>query len=184
MSPYIMLSDIPETDRSAFLNSLAKRQALAEGIPAMMPTAWGRPHWLPPAIWPRDASPTSMQFEAISDAYWLEALSGRVSVVFDQNTVVWGDQGYLQVRVLQPEITMIPTGAPGRPSKGKQPILNEFQRRADANECEDTLEGEVRALLLWFKTHYPTAEQPTQKTVQNYTRTPYRQWRGRVHPTK
>jgi len=184
MSSYVMLADIPETDRCAFLNSLAKRQAEAEGIPATLPAAWNRPHWLPPAIWPQDASPTNMQFETISDAYWLEALSGRVSVAFDQNTVFWGDQGYLRVRVLRPEFTTIPTGTPGRPPKGKQLIEGEFQCRAAANECKDTLEDEAQALHAWFKTQNPTADLPTQKTIANNIRTPYRQWRAQRYPTK
>jgi hypothetical protein len=78
--PYVMLADIPEADRNAFLNSLAKRQVAAEGLPARLPE-WAPikrvPRWAsegqcqPPAPYEKYASPTSMQFEPISDAYWL-----------------------------------------------------------------------------------------------------------------
>jgi hypothetical protein len=106
-------------------------------------------------------------------------LTGRVEVVFDQNAVFWGDQGYLHVRVLQKQDDSITsTGMPGRPSKAKDLIDSEFQRRVASDECEPSLEGEARALRGWVKMHYPHVAQPQQKTVVNNIRGGYKTWRG------
>ncbi len=109
-----------------------------------------------------------MQSYSISVDYWLEALHGRVDVAFGQNAVFRGHEGYLHVRVLQEqEDDFTLTGMPGRPSKGKEIIEAEFQRRAATNECEQSLEGEARVLCAWFKRHHPLVGAPTQKTIQN-----------------
>ena len=190
--PYVMLADIPEAERDALLNRLAKGLVPAEGLPARLPQ-WVHkvPVWQlegqaqPPLLYDKQAFPTSMQFEPISVSYWLEALRDRVDVAFDQNAIFWGQEGYLHVRVLeQPDDSITSTGMPGRRPKGKQLIEAEFRRRAASNECEHSLEGEARALCAWFAKHHPMADQPSQKTVENNIRAAHRGWRDRVNPTK
>jgi hypothetical protein len=144
--PYFMLSDTPELNRDALLDRLQKRLATAEGLPAQLRLPmWDRGQQSLSALSAKYAFPTSMQFESIPESYWYEAKSGRVEVVFNQNVVFCGDQGYLHVRVLKQEDEgLTSTGMPGRPSKGKDLINAEFQRRVSANECEQTLDAQAQ----------------------------------------
>jgi hypothetical protein len=70
----------------------------------------------------------------------------------------------------------ITTGMPGRPSKGKQLIEDEFDRRAAADETMASLEAEAEALLAWYKTTYPKEQRPTVKTIKNNIRARYWRW--------
>ena len=192
-SPYVNLAEITEADRDALLYRLAKRST-AEGLPATLPEwalpnipEWARAQTIPPGIlmdplsYAQHAFPKSMQFEQISEAYWLEALSGRVSVLFHQNAVFWGRQGYIHVRVLQEHADGVSsTGMPGRPSKAKHLIDDAFKRRAASNECESSLAGEARALRHWLKADSPHLAQPGQKTVENNIRASYIAWKSRA----
>jgi hypothetical protein len=185
-----MLADIPELDRDVLLNRLAKRLATAEGLPARLPI-WAVPRKVPvrtsggqpqsPTPYAQYASPTSMEFEHIPDAYWLEVLRDQVEVVFDQNAVFWGECGYLHVRISQQhDDSITSTGMPGRPSMARDLIDDEFQRRVDADECELSTKGEAGKLLGWLKKKYPGVPRPTQKTIENNIRKGHRSWRGRT----
>jgi hypothetical protein len=66
------------------------------------------------------------------------------------------------------------TGFPGRPSKSKHLIDDEFERRVAAGEALPVLVEEAQALLQWFKAKYLTAERPTVKTIQNNIRSRHR----------
>jgi hypothetical protein len=67
------------------------------------------------------------------------------------------------------------TGFPGRPSKSKHLIDDEFERRIAASKALPVLAEEARALLHWLEAKYPTAERPTLKTIQNNIRSRHRQ---------
>ncbi len=56
------------------------------------------------------------------------------------------------------------------PSKSKGLLDAEFDRRAKAGECKDTLAAEVEALIEWLTETHPEAPCPAPKTVQNYLR--------------
>ncbi|WP_295440839.1 hypothetical protein [Sphingorhabdus sp. EL138] len=62
------------------------------------------------------------------------------------------------------------TGAAGRPTKGKSLYLAEFRRRDKSDELNETLSEESRHLTEWFQIHYPMADQPTRKTIENTIR--------------
>jgi len=62
------------------------------------------------------------------------------------------------------------TGFPGRPSKGKHLIDDEFERRVAASEALPVLAEEAQALHDWFVVKHPTAERPTVKTITNNIR--------------
>jgi hypothetical protein len=70
----------------------------------------------------------------------------------------------------------MPTGAPGRPSKGMHVIRIEFDRRRIANECKLSLRQEAAELECWFRHHYPTAQPVKRKTIENNIRADYRVW--------
>jgi hypothetical protein len=70
------------------------------------------------------------------------------------------------------------SGFPGRPSKGKHLIDDEFDRRVAAGQALPTVADEAKALLDWFKREHPTIARPTLKTIQENIRTPHRQWRA------
>ena len=68
------------------------------------------------------------------------------------------------------------SGFPGRPSKAKHLIEQEFRRRADAGEVCSTLPEEAGALLKWLKDEHPSASPPTIKTIRNNIRNRYRRY--------
>jgi hypothetical protein len=68
------------------------------------------------------------------------------------------------------------SGMPGRPSKGKHLIEDEFRRRCETGEVLESLDGEAKALLAWYKDNYRTAQRPTVKTVTNNIRTSHRKY--------
>jgi hypothetical protein len=193
VSLYVWLADIPEAKREVLLNRLAKGLDTAEGLPATLSSSvqkvpvWqlgGQPQ--PPLPYAEQARPNSMESSPITVDYWLEALHGRVDVAFDDNAVFWGHEGYLNVRIFQHDDGMISTGMPGRPSKAKQLIDDEFERRVAADECEPSLAGEARVLRDWLKKQHPDADRPEQKTVENNIRAGHAAWKGNrgQHPTK
>lgn len=72
------------------------------------------------------------------------------------------------------------SGLPGRPSKSKHLIEDEFRRRAEAGELADTLALEAKELLAWLRSTYPGYPPPTVRTIANNIRDDYR----RLNPTK
>ena len=70
----------------------------------------------------------------------------------------------------------IPTGMQGRPSKGKDLIWAQFQRRVRENACKLTLDEEAGTLRDWYRNKYPKAQSPTAKTIAKNIRADYRQW--------
>jgi hypothetical protein len=70
----------------------------------------------------------------------------------------------------------MPTGAPGRPSKGMHVIRIEFDRRRIANECKPSLREEAAELEDWFRDCYATAQPVKRKTIENNIRSDYRDW--------
>ncbi len=65
------------------------------------------------------------------------------------------------------------SGFPGRPSKAKHLIEQEFRRRAGAGELCSALAEEARTLLDWVKGEHPDAPPPTVKTISNNHRSEY-----------
>ena len=73
-----------------------------------------------------------------------------------------------------PMFDYLGTGSQGRPSKGKEIYLAEFQRRLASGEKIGLLSEEARRLKAWYQTHYPQHQQPTVGTVQNAMRDAHR----------
>jgi hypothetical protein len=69
-----------------------------------------------------------------------------------------------------------PTGMPGRPSKGKGLIEDEFKRRIGDGVALPDLADEAQALWNWYKVKDPKAERPTVKTIKNNIRADHREW--------
>lgn len=100
--------------------------------------------------------------------------------------VLWPDCAWPTVQALiAPQASsvantsLIPTGMPGRPSKGKDLIQAELRRRIESGAALDTLKAEVQALADWYKIQYPQAQQPKMKTLENSMRAIFRA-RGRA----
>jgi hypothetical protein len=70
------------------------------------------------------------------------------------------------------------SGFPGRPTKGKHLIDDEFERRIVARQVLPSLANEAKELLDWFKWQHPTMARPTTKTIQENIRERHRQWRA------
>jgi hypothetical protein len=68
------------------------------------------------------------------------------------------------------------TGMPGRPSKGKHLIEDEFKRRCETGEVLASLDAEAQALLVWYKDNDPSAQRPTVKTIKNNIRASHRKY--------
>lgn len=77
----------------------------------------------------------------------------------------------------------MPTGAPGRPSKGTHLIRAEFDKRRDANTCKPSLREEAAELQQWFCRQNPNRQPPTVKTIENNIRSDHRQWAASRRPT-
>jgi hypothetical protein len=73
--------------------------------------------------------------------------------------------------------TAMPTGAPGRPSKGMHLIQAEFERRVGENACEISLHDEATYFHQWFRQCHPQAQPPTVKTIENNIRSHHRRWK-------
>ncbi len=71
------------------------------------------------------------------------------------------------------------TGLPGRPPKLKHLIEQEFRRRVEAGEVCSSLPAEARALRDWAAERHPNAPNPSEKTIVNNIRGPYRQHASR-----
>jgi len=78
----------------------------------------------------------------------------------------------------------LPTGMPGRPSKGKDIIAKEFARRAAAGETLCLLSHEAEALRNWYQNEYPYAEIPAKKTIKNNLRDAHRKRLSTQQQTK
>lgn len=63
-----------------------------------------------------------------------------------------------------------PTGMPGRPSQGKDPILRELERRIAKDETEETLAEQARVLRSWYRTEYPRSKLSGTRSIENLLR--------------
>lgn len=85
------------------------------------------------------------------------------------------------IHILPPDAGEITrTGMPGCPTKGRDIIGYEFQRRAEAGEIADSLAAEARALQAWYRETYPRRDCPTTKTIENNLREAWRAVRLRT----
>lgn len=64
----------------------------------------------------------------------------------------------------------LPSGDPGRPSKGYQLYVAEFERRKATGKTHLKLRTEAEHLLKWFEEKYPEAERPSVLTIENRIR--------------
>ncbi|MGF1447333.1 MAG: hypothetical protein ACFBRM_14200 [Pikeienuella sp.] len=79
------------------------------------------------------------------------------------------------IHILPPDADdHMPTGTPGRPTKGIDIIQVEFQRHVDAGEIAESLAAEARALQAWYRETYPRRDCPTTKTIENNLRAAWR----------
>lgn len=62
------------------------------------------------------------------------------------------------------------TGSPGRPTKGKGLIIEEFNRRCSAGEWGPVLAEEARALRRWFEKEHPRMDPMATGTIENAIR--------------
>jgi hypothetical protein len=84
----------------------------------------------------------------------------------------------------KPENIPTTTGLPGRPSKSKYLIDDEFERRIAAGDALSSLSAEAEALLTWLKASHPDKPRPTSKTIQENIRGRHRRWQAsRQQPT-
>jgi hypothetical protein len=77
----------------------------------------------------------------------------------------------------------MPTGAPGRPSKGMHFVRSEFDQRRHDNKCKQSLREEATELEHWFRARYPMAQPVKLKTIENNIRGDYRAWKARQPDT-
>ena len=85
------------------------------------------------------------------------------------------------IHILPPDADdHMPTGTPGRPTKGIDIIRVEFQRRVEAGEIADSLAAEARALQAWYRETYSRRDCPTTKTIENNLREAWRAVRLRT----
>jgi hypothetical protein len=75
------------------------------------------------------------------------------------------------------------TGMPGRPSKSKHLIDDEFERRVKDRKVLLSLPDEAKALLEWLKNAHPQAARPTVTTIKNNIRDRYRGYQGNRQQT-
>jgi hypothetical protein len=94
---------------------------------------------------------------------------------FDDLSALAEDEFQKPERADQTSGAFMPTGAPGRPTKGMHLIRAEFEQRLGENACKSTLREEATELQLWYCRNYPKANPPTIKTIENNLRSGYRQ---------
>lgn len=68
----------------------------------------------------------------------------------------------------------MPTGMPGRKSKGAAVIKTEFFRRVEAKELEISLAAQSRSLADWYRGVYPMRDCPTPESIENNLRSDFR----------
>src|SRR5690606_13765343 len=73
-----------------------------------------------------------------------------------------------------PALAPLSTGMPGRPSKAKHLIEDEFARRARSGTLAASLALEAVALLAWLSEAHPETPRPTKDTIENNIRDAYR----------
>ena len=79
------------------------------------------------------------------------------------------------IHILPPDLDdHVPTGLPGRPSKGIPIIRVEFERRVVAGEIAKTLASESRALADWYHRSYPLHDRASPKTIAHNIRSDYK----------
>jgi hypothetical protein len=78
------------------------------------------------------------------------------------------------------------SGFPGRPSKGKHLIDDEFDRRVETDQVCLSLRDEAQVLLVWLAKHHPQVPRPSLKTIENKIRTGHRHWKSEpaIKPSK
>lgn len=64
----------------------------------------------------------------------------------------------------------MPTGMPGRKTKGADLILEEFLRLVAAGERKPTIRAQSILLEKWHHDTYPQRQHPTAKTIENFIR--------------
>ncbi len=74
------------------------------------------------------------------------------------------------------ELTLLRSGAPGRPSV-MHFIEEEFDRRVDEGQMEDTLSEQARVLSKWLRSAHPDFPRVTPKTIENRLRASFRRAR-------
>lgn len=75
------------------------------------------------------------------------------------------------------------TGSPGRPTKGRGLIVEEFNRRCSAGECEPVLAKEAQALRDWFTEEHRRMDPMASGTIENAIRKEHRKfWVGKKKP--
>lgn len=72
------------------------------------------------------------------------------------------------------------TGGPGRPSKGVELYMAEFQRRIEAGVMEPEPIEEAKELHRWFAETHPNRQAPTRGTIRNRIRAEHRRQRERT----
>ena len=70
----------------------------------------------------------------------------------------------------------MPTGDPGRPTKGKQLYLAEHKRRCETGEAQNQLSDEAKYLVDWYIKQYPLHDPVSQGAVQNNIRSQHNQY--------
>jgi hypothetical protein len=88
---------------------------------------------------------------------------------------LWPPAGEPAAQAAQVDGPSMPTGAPGRPTKGMHLIRGEFQRRLRENGCRPSVHQEAMELREWFCRFHPTAPPPTIGTIENNIRADYRE---------
>lgn len=71
----------------------------------------------------------------------------------------------------------MPTAMQGRPTKGREIIREEMERRICAGHLEATLAAQARSLADWYRNQYPKSQAPTVKTIMNNIREQYQRAR-------
>jgi hypothetical protein len=70
------------------------------------------------------------------------------------------------------------SGFPGRPSKGRHLIEDEFRCRMNAGKTLASVADEAAVLLEWLIDTHPKMSRPTVKTIENNIRAIHRQWQA------
>ena len=81
--------------------------------------------------------------------------------------------GVLVVKVDRSVPPVMRTGMEGRPKKGRDIIMAEFERRRASGKTEPKRVREAEWLLAWFQTLHSDKESPTVKTIYNKLPTGY-----------